>query len=111
MVLQDYCNAALSNTKTAVSASRVRIHSFVLYNPNTAVAFVQFFNKAIADVTVGTTAPKKSIPVPPGGVAVGTYEDDFALPYNEGLVLAATTTASGSTAPTSALVVASLDYS
>lgn len=72
------------------------------YNCNSANAspvFIQAFDVAAAtDVTLGTTAPSFTLALSPSGASVGS----FAFPANffKGLMVAATTTATGAVAPT-----------
>lgn len=66
---------------------------------NTAISWLQVFDVAVGSVTVGTTVPSASIPMPPGGhVVVGIAAGlSFATQFS----YAFTTTATGLTAPTS----------
>ena len=100
--------SALNATKVAVDASPGNLYGVHIFNGNTsgttnsAPTFIQFFNKASASVTVGTTAPDFVMVVPAGG-----YIDNvFPIPITFGtaLTVAATTTASGSTNPTNSIV-------
>lgn len=92
---------ALSNTKVAVKASAGSFGGYMLYNPNAAVAYVQVFDVASASVTLGTTAPTYVITVPPAAGA--NLEFSLGIAHATAITLAATTTATGSTAPASAL--------
>jgi hypothetical protein len=94
--------SALTHTATAVKASACAFYGYRIYNPNSAVVYVQLFNLASASVTVGTTAPTDVIPVPAGGFTDMRYPVPDA--YVAALTVAATTTVNGSTAPGSALV-------
>lgn len=101
--LNFYFNAALLATPVQVVSGVRRLHTFHIYNPNASVAFVQFFNTLAAGVTIGTTTPVQSYAIPAGGV----LEDQFVVPHNwsTAITVAATTTATGSTAPGTGLVV------
>lgn len=100
-----YHKKDLSNTAVLVEAGPVNVYSYDVYNANSAVAYIQLFNAAAAgDVTVGTTAPDAVISVKATdraalAAAVALYG------FDKGLVIAATTTPDGNTAPTTALVV------
>jgi hypothetical protein len=92
---------ALTSTAQAIKGSAGRLHGYYIYNPNTSAVFVQFYNTASGSVTVGTTTPLFMITIPsssaanlaiPGGVAFGT-----AISW------AATSTAGGNGAPSTAL--------
>ena len=99
-----YSNLALSNTKDSVTtAKNKKLISVAIYNPSNAAAFIQFFDALAADVTVGTTTPEFVIGIP-------TVRELVALigpaNFETGIVVAATTTATGSSAPSAALQVA-----
>lgn len=93
--------AALVATKVAVNAAAGNLYGFHIYNPNTVVIYVQLFNVASASVTLGTTAPTSVIVVPAGGWADSSYP--VPITFGTALTVAATTTASGSTAPSTGL--------
>jgi len=63
---------------------------------------VQLFDLATGGVTLGTTTPKKSIPVP----ALGSTALDWVngITFATAISAAAATAATGSTAPTTGLV-------
>ncbi len=94
--------SALSSTKTAIKASAGNLYGWHFYNSNNSVVYIQIFNKTTANVTVGSTAPDFVLVLPQGG-----FLDDPSLAYPYGfsnaLTVAATTTPSGSTAPTNAI--------
>ncbi len=72
------------------------------YNPNAAQAYVQIFNVASGSVTLGTTVPLLSVPIAAtqtGGFALGTVGAQFGTAIS----MAATTTATGLTANSTAL--------
>jgi hypothetical protein len=96
-------DAALTNTDVAVKASAGRVYGYHVYNPNSSDIFIQFYDAGTGAVTVGTTTPKLSLVIPGGGVL-----DAMSLPvpisFGTAITVAATTTAGGGTAPTTALV-------
>ena len=78
---------------------------FEVQNPNIVQVFLQLFDGAAASVTLGTTAPTMSLLVPPGdGNASGGRAEVLNHPpyFNKAISYAVTTTATGSTAPTTA---------
>jgi len=95
---------ALVATVVAVKASGGRLYGIDVSNPNAAVAFIQVFDLAAADITLGTTVPKLSLMVP-----VSNADCHFVWPmgisFGIAIRIAATTTFGGSTAPTTGLVV------
>lgn len=98
------------NSAQAVKTSRGWIEYIQVHNPNTAVAYLQLFDAATASVTVGTTTPLQSYMIPPGdGSTPGAFEVTFGqesgLAFYTAITYACTTTATGSTDPTTGLVV------
>lgn len=93
---------ALSNTKTQISAAACTVGGYIVHNPNAAVTYIQVWNLASASVTVGTTAPTWTIGVPANGTA--NLELVNGILHGTGFTVAATTTATGSTAPSAACV-------
>lgn len=95
---------ALTATVIQVKGAAGQLGMAYCYNPNTSVAFVQVFDAATAgSVTLGSTTPKYALPIPAGsngGYALALVGLQFA----SGIQVAATTTATGSTAPSTALV-------
>lgn len=102
--------SALSSTKAQLKGTAGAFGGYInLYNPNTAVTFIQVFNKASASVTVGTTAPDFVITLPGLATASGTGTDrnleiTCGVLMSTGITVAATTTATGSSAPANAIV-------
>jgi hypothetical protein len=87
---------------TAIKASAGQLGKMLCYNPNATAAYVQIFNIASGSVTLGTSVAVDTVPVP------ATSTAGFILPlpgenYATAISFAATTTATGSTAPGTAL--------
>lgn len=93
---------ALSNTKVAVYASAGVLGGYMFFNPAAAVTYIQVFDVASAGVTVGTTTPTYVIPIPAGGGA--NLEILKGIKHATAITVAATTSPTNSTAPSSALV-------
>lgn len=95
--------SALTNTKVAPFTGAATFGGWHIYNPNNAITYIQIFDALTASVTLGSTTPNMVIVVPANG-----WEDWTPVPpgiaFSTGLVLAATTTASGSTAPANNLL-------
>lgn len=87
---------ALTNTKAAVKASAATLGGWCIYNPNTSAAYIQVFDIASASVTVGSTAPTYVIPVP--ALSTANVEITCGINHATAVTMAATTTATGSTA-------------
>lgn len=99
-----YANAALTSTAVSVKVapttpygSFVQVLHYNVSNTNASVVYVQFFDALVANVTPGTTAPTFFLAVPAGGVLDG----EFPVPpaFSNAIVICATTTPTGSTAP------------
>lgn len=91
-------SSILVATAQVIKASAGNLYGYFLYNPEAAVTFVHFYNTAAASVTVGTTNPLFTIPIPAGSAANLTYPYPVSF-SNAGWSIAATTTAGGNTAP------------
>jgi hypothetical protein len=87
-------SGGVAAAKTAVKATPCQIHGWHIVNQNAAEAFIQVFDKAAGDVTVGTTAPDYVIPLPASGGAVLPL-NKVGFRHDVGLVVACTTTATG----------------
>jgi hypothetical protein len=93
--------AALT-AKAAAKTTAGGIHSYHIQNPNIVDAWVQFFDAALASVTVGTTTPVMSLWVPAGGALDASLSAFIA--FTTAITIAATTTPTGATAPAVGLV-------
>lgn len=92
---------AAQNVNTAAAPGQV--YGWYVYNPNTTIAYVQFYNSAAAGVTVGTTPPSYSIGIP--GLSAANVFNSIGIAHGSGISIAATTLSTGSVAPGSALEV------
>jgi hypothetical protein len=97
------------NSAQALKASSGNLLYLHVVNSNTAQAFVQFFDAATADVTVGTTTPVLSFLVPPGdGTNSGAFEQNWGpdgIEFDHAITYACTTTATGNGDPSTGLTV------
>jgi hypothetical protein len=90
-------------TAIVVRGQTCDVQGYHIYNASDATAFVQFYDSLVAP-TVGTTVAKWVVAIP-------TLQQAFnnipvaGLYFKDGLWIAATTSASGSSAPSAALVV------
>jgi hypothetical protein len=92
--------SALSTTVFTLASGVAILDSVICYNPHaTADAYVQFFNTT-SSVTLGTTVPDYFIPCPHSSNCGGMNTN---INFGTGIKLAATTTSTGSSAPTTAL--------
>jgi hypothetical protein len=100
-----YAQASLSTTLTVAQAAPATMVYWNISNPNSGTIYVQFFDAATTSgITLGTTAPKFWIAVPPtNGVTDGTSVPGIA--FQSGVVIAATTTPTGNTAPGTAIPI------
>ena len=80
-----------------------KVTALNILNPAVAITFIQMFDaSAVGDVTIGTTVPDMALAVAIGGVLDWSGIDRM---FGKGLVISATTTATGLTAPSAANVV------
>lgn len=89
----------LTNSAQTVIAAAQVLDGLQIFNPSNATAYVQIYDTAGA-VVVGTTTPVWSI-----GIAAGASVSmaDVNLAFANAIKVAATTTATGSSAPSSSL--------
>lgn len=92
----------LKATAALVHAGDCKFGGYFIYNSNDAEIYLQVYAAASAGaVTVGTTAPIARYAIP--ATAGANLELDRGLYAVSGIVIAATTTATGSSAPTNGL--------
>lgn len=94
-----FFSGSIGATKTVIKSVASQLYGYDLYNPNTSVAYVQFFNVATGSVTLGTTVPDVSIAIPPG--AGRNVWLDGGVAFGTAMTIAVTTTRTGSTGPSS----------
>lgn len=108
MSLYSYANGAVTSTKatlvTNTTTGPINMAYYNIGNPNSTLAYLQFFDALAANVTVGTTPPLMTVAVPAFGGVVDTWPME-SVQFKTGIVIAATTTPTGSTNPTSALTL------
>lgn len=92
-------SSILVATAQAVKAAAGKVYGYYLYNPESAVMFVHFYNTAAASVTVGTTSPLFTLAIPAGSAA-NLGITDMGVTFGTAISVSATTTAGGNTAPT-----------
>jgi hypothetical protein len=96
---------AQTTTKKAVKASAGTFGGYYAFNPNTAATYIQVFDVASASVTLGSTAPDMVFCIPgnASGGAAANLEFTNGVNMATAITLACTTTATGSTAPSTGL--------
>ena len=92
-VLDSYYNGSVNATKVVVTAAPTLIQSISVLNATSAEAYLQLFDKATGDVTVGSTAPSLVF----GVGAEGNPHFLFPKPiyFKTGLVIASATARAG----------------
>lgn len=97
------------NSVQSVKTVAGRIHAIEVSNPNAADAFLQLFDLATGDVTVGTTTPILSLIVPAGDATLDGAMDknwgEEGLDFQTAITYACTTTATGNGDPSTGLIV------
>lgn len=94
---------ALTNTPVSVKSAAGTFGGYILFNPAAAITYIQVFNVAVGSVTLGTTTPTFVIGIPAGSLANVEFPNGVAM--STAIVTAATTTATGSSAPATAAVM------
>lgn len=98
-------DASVTATVELLRTGSIVVESIEVLNPNTTQVYLQLFDAAAAsDVTLGATTPTVTRMIPEG--SGGGYNTarliEIPTRFTLGCVYAITTTASGSTAPSSA---------
>lgn len=93
---------ALTNSAQAIKAAAGKLLGYYIYNPNTTAQFVQFYNTAAGSVTVGTTNPLFMLTIPPQSAA-NLWMQPGGITFGTAMSWAATSSAGGNGAPTTAL--------
>lgn len=93
---------ALTSTAQAIKASAGTLYGYYIYNPNSSAQFVQFYNTAQGSVTVGTTNPLFMLTIPAASAANMSLSP-HGIAFGTAMSWAATSTAGGNGAPTTAL--------
>lgn len=91
-----YSKLDLSNTKDEVKSTGGVITHIDWYNAGNATGFLQVFNKAAADVTVGSTTP--DLVLVAATVTSVRFVPTVPLSFTTGITVAAATSATGSSA-------------
>lgn len=94
-------SSTVTGTKIEVSAVGISLGVYHLVNLTATLNYIQMFNSPAAGVTVGTTVPHLSIPLPGDGGATLPLDGLF---FSNGLTIACTTDHNNSTT-SSAFVV------
>lgn len=88
--------SALTNSGQSVKSSSGTVFGWHLDNtPNSATTYFQFYN--VTSPTVGTTTPFMTIGIPGGAAANVAWPQ--GITFSVAIVVAATTTATGGSAP------------
>jgi hypothetical protein len=89
------------SAKTQAVGTACAFGGYFFYNPNSSVTYIQVFDILSASVTLGTTAPTYVLSIP--ATSGANLEILAGIPHLNAITLAATTTATNSTAPGTAL--------
>jgi hypothetical protein len=90
--------AAQTTTVQTPKGTAATFGGYYIYNPNASVAYLQVFDAATATtITLGTTVPDMIFAIPAASAA--NIEITCGVNMTNGVKLACTTTATGSTAP------------
>ena len=111
-----YKNIDVDESEDQIKATAGRVYWIHVINLSAAVLYLKFYNKTAANVTVGTTVPDLTFPVPSNG---GTDGAGFVLPIPNGIVFNTAITIAATTgiadndagAPGANEVIVNLGYS
>src|ERR1019366_5173382 len=93
---------ALSNTAVSIKSSAGTLGMLICGNVNSSQEYIQVYNIASGSVSVGSSTPVLSIPIPAaanGGFTLSVV----GITFSTAISVAATTTATGGSAPSTAL--------
>lgn len=79
----------LDESEEEVKASAAKLYGWYLFNAAASTRYVKFYNATAASVTVGSTTPVMTVPVPAGAGANVEYTN--GIPFTTALTVAATT--------------------
>lgn len=88
----------LTNTVQAISSVKIAFKGYILNNADSSSRWVQIFFRPSTEVTLGTTAPDLTLQIGPTSTVALDFENVFM--EGTGFSAAATTTETGTTAPT-----------
>ena len=96
-------NSAVLASAIAVKSSAGNLYMVHIENSNSSKAYLQFYDLGAGSVVVGTTTPTLTLLIP----ATGGYDGFLPVPFAfaTAISIAATTTATGGTAPGTGLLV------
>lgn len=94
----DLSNTAVDIDSTIKPWGLVKV---IAHSANAADVFLHLYNAAAANVTVGTTTPKLTLPIPAGGGVIDDYAAHVPF-FSTNISIAVTTTYAGAVAPGSA---------
>jgi hypothetical protein len=88
---------SIAATKTDIGTANTAgsVYGWYFYNPNSSVAYVQFFNTQASGVTLGTTAPVYSLGIP--ATSGANVMCPLPIAHSTAICIAVTTTRAGST--------------
>lgn len=104
-----YFSSGLSDTKAVPATGSRNIHGWVVENPNDAPVYLHFYDALTANVTVGSTTPTFSVPVPAGGYA-DKLSDVPLKRFANGIVVAITTSKTGAAGAPSVACLTHVHY-
>ncbi len=96
------------NSVQPLTLSAAGLYGIEASNPNSADAYIQFFDLATGSVNPGVTTPKLSFFVPAGdGTLDGAMDKMFPIPikFSTAITYTCTTTATGGGDPTTGLII------
>lgn len=83
----------IDETEEEIKASAGQVYGWYIFNASSSIRYVKFYNATAANVTVGTTTPVLTIPVPTGSTnGVGFVSNSaMGIVFDTAIAVAATT--------------------
>lgn len=101
---QTYFNSALKSS-TPVKFGALNLYGYHIYNPNSNVIYVQFFNNGNTGlINLTAVTPQMILVVPPGGWVDSAPGGGVPISFTQGLAIVATQTLIGTLATTGLVV-------
>lgn len=87
--LSTFRSIDLDETEEEAKATAGQVYCWAIYNNAAATTYLKFYNATAANVTVGTTTPVDTWPIPAGSAAIGC--SPIGIAFDTAITVAATT--------------------
>ncbi len=94
-------------TSVNVKATAGQLYGYTISNPNTSVAYVEYYNTTTTPGTIGSTTNLILEVMLPAGATANVFFDT-GVSFSSGIAVAVATTATGSVAPSIGLTITTI---